>query len=453
MSTPIKLDPPTGTRDFFPPDARKRDYIIQKWDEACQVYAYEPYDSSVIESTRLWTEKDPEMIKQQYAFETPDGEQVSLRPEMTPTLARLIMSQLKILRMPLKWYSKPVCYRYEQTQRGRKREFYQLNCDVWGSKDILVEADIFSMIVYMFKSFGLNSNQVTLKFSSRKLIDEFLTRELKLNLSEDEFLKTCSVMDHVDKLSMEDLLQKLNKDVPSIPESIGLDMIKKLSFRKGISQRLSPQESLKLFKEGLSSDEFKSSEAIKEIETLLELCGPNGFDILEWLDFDTGIIRGLSYYTGIVFEGFACFGDVKRAICGGGRYDEILSTYGSNENVPACGFGMGDVVIGEILGDFGLLPDFSMNPVDDIVIPFNEKYRHVAIKVTQVLREKGRRVEMYLKKVKKLTVALDYANKLGATRAINIFPDEWDKEKKVQIKLLREENAESKITFVTLDEL
>ncbi|MED5375933.1 MAG: histidine--tRNA ligase, partial [Candidatus Thermoplasmatota archaeon] len=369
---------------------------------------FEEYDSPILEYEELYTRKQGEEITQQlFNFEDKGGRKVSLRPEMTPSLARLVMAQAKTLPLPLKWYSIPQCWRYERTQRGRGREHYQWNVDIWGTENISADAELISVMVHFFKSVGLNSNDLVIKISSRKVLEEVLGT---LGIKGNGFTQTCIIVDKMDKLPADVIENQLSE--------IGLDSTSITTIQTILGIR----ELDKL--EGHLGEQSSAVLELKELFSMLE-----SYNIQEWVEFDASIVRGLAYYTGSVFEAHDRKGEL-RAICGGGRYDRLLSSLGGND-LPASGFGFGDMVIMELLTERGLLPTITSGS-EDVVISLGEELRTVAMSVASKLRKKGRTVDVILDN-KKLKWAFRHADRIGASRLVMIMPEEW-KNGKIKIK-------------------
>ncbi|EFC38609.1 predicted protein [Naegleria gruberi] len=451
----IEVEPVAGTRDFLPEEMREREWLFSKFHETSKLFGFEPYDAPILEMEELYKRKGgEEIVQQMYNFIDKSELNVALRPEMTPSLARLILKNKKTLKFPLKWYSIPQCWRYETTTRGRKREHYQWNCDIWGVQDVTGECELFATIVNFFKLVSLSSEKVTIRFSSRKIIEDLIKLEFGLNLSDDKFKETCIIIDKMDKMEAEDVKKILVDKVPEISDEVALKIIKLMNFKKlNPNEDYSGSKALEAFKGMLTNQAFKDSTVFKEVEEIFAMVGKNGYDIEDWIEFDPSIVRGLSYYTGVVFEAFATVGDIQRAICGGGRYDKILGTYGAKDQIPACGFGFGDVVILEILRDLKLIPEYiTSQQVEDFVIPFDLSLRPQAAKIVSILRKKGRVADLYLKNPKKVGACFEYADKIGATRAIFVAPAEWNNGQ-VKIKMLREEDPEKKEFTVKIEDL
>ena len=397
-----------GTRDFYPEDMRLRNWLFDNFDDAALLHGFQEYDAPVLESEELYTRKQGEEITQQlYNFKDKGDRKVALRPEMTPSLARMVMSRAGALPMPIKWYSIPQCWRYERTQRGRGREHYQWNVDIWGTDEISADAELISVLVTFFRSVGLTEEDLVIKMSSRKVLEEVLG---SLGLEGDIFAKTCIIVDKMDKL----------------PADVVSEQLGDLGLEKSAIQTI---QSTLAIKEMNSLEEIlgKESAAVTELTSLFSAL--EAYGISGWIEFDASIVRGLAYYTGPVFEAHDRAGEL-RAICGGGRYDKLLSTLGGKD-LPATGFGFGDMVIMELLAEKGLVPEL-IGGVDDVVISLSPELRNAAMSVATSLRNTGKSVDLVLED-KRLKWAFKHAERSGAQRLVMVMPDEW-KEGKVKIK-------------------
>ena len=397
-----------GTRDFYPEDMRLRNWLFERFHSAARSHGFEEYDAPVLESEELYTRKaGEEIVGQLYNFEDKGGRKVALRPEMTPSLARMVMARAGALALPIKWYSIPQCWRYERTQRGRGREHYQWNVDIWGMNGIEADAELLSVLVQFFDSVGLSSEDLVIRISSRKVLEEVLG---SLGLEGEIFAQTCVIVDKMDKLP-EDIIEAQLSDLGLVSESIST-----IRSVLGITD-------LESLSSALSSD----SEALIELQSLFSLC--DSYGISDWVSFDASVVRGLAYYTGPVFEAHDRAGNL-RAICGGGRYDKLIGTLGGND-LPATGFGFGDMVVMELLADKGLLPELSTG-VSDVVFGMGTELRGAAMQVAAKLRSAGRTVDLVLED-KKMKWVFKHAERCGASRLVMVMPDEWA-EGKVRIK-------------------
>jgi len=394
--------------------------LFDNFTNASLLHGFEEYDAPVLEYEELYTRKQGEEITQQlYSFQDKGNRKVALRPEMTPSLARMVMARAGGLPMPIKWFSIPQCWRYERTQRGRGREHYQWNVDIWGTTEISADAELISVLVTFFEGIGLTAKDIVIRVSSRKVLEEVLG---SLGLEGDIFAQTCIIVDKMDKLSsdvIEDQLSDLGHDSK---------VVTTIQTVLGIKDMNSLQKALK--------DE---SVAVSELNLLFDAI--DSYGISEWVEFDASVVRGLAYYTGAVFEAHDRTGEF-RAICGGGRYDKLLSTLGGKD-LPATGFGFGDMVIMELLAEKNLIPEL-VSDIDDIVIPLNSDLRNAAVMVAASLRNSGRTVDLVLED-KKMKWAFKHAERIGAARLVLLAPDEWSR-KMVKIKDL-DTGEESEISL------
>ncbi|KAG5473054.1 hypothetical protein CUR178_02970 [Leishmania enriettii] len=409
----IEKEPVQGCRDFPPEDMRVRRYLFGVFHETARKFGFEEYDAPVLESEELYIRKAGEEITDQmFNFVTKGGHRVTLRPEMTPSLVRLQLAKGRSLLLPAKWYSIPQCWRYEAISRGRRREHYQWNMDIVGVKSVTAEVELLCAACAAMESLGLTAQDVGVRVNSRKLLQCALG---VAGVPDDLFAAVCVVVDKMEKLPEEQIRAEL--------EALGLDgqqaddIIKTLNL-KSIDD--------------FDKDLFNKNGALSELAEFFSQVRMYGYE--DWVQFDASVVRGLAYYTGIVFEAFDRSGEF-RAICGGGRYDNLFTLYGSPQPVSCVGFGFGDCVIIELLKKKRLLSPLS-HKVDDVVIPFNESQRGTALKVLKQLRDKGRSADIILDP-KKIAQTFSYADRIGADRAVLIAPDETEKGM-ARVKMLRE---------------
>jgi histidyl-tRNA synthetase len=394
--------PPRGMRDFYPEDVRLRNWLFGLWTEVSESFGFEEYDGPVVESEELFIRKSgEEIVGQLYNFADKGGRRLALRPEMTPTLARMIIAKGSSLPRPIKWFSIPQCFRYERMSRGRKREHYQWNLDVVGVDEPTAEAEVIAAAAEFLRRVGLGKEDFRVFLSNRRLLAELLRSR---GLPAEKFAEVCIVIDKKGKVTEEALKGMMSQ--------IGLSTTMAHSVFE-VLQLKNLEEAEEMLK-GAGA----SLEPLDETKGVLEYLSYYGLE--EFCRFDISIVRGLQYYTGPVFEFF----DVDRefrAICGGGRYDNLLESYGGGQ-VTAVGLGFGDVVISELLAEKRLLPDFQKT-IDYVVIPFSHEEREAATKVSQSLRQKGSTVSLILG-TKKLRKALAEADKAGAEKVVIVAPDE-----------------------------
>lgn len=398
----IDVNPPKGTRDFPPEDMRLRNWLFNNFREVSRVYGFEEVDFPVLESEALFIRKAGEEIRDQlYCFEDRGNRRVALRPELTPSLARLVIQKGKSLSLPLKWFAIGQCWRYERMTRGRRREHYQWNMDIIGVPEVTAEAELLSSIVAFFKRIGLTAADVGFKVSSRKVLQEVLKC---YGIPENMFGKVCIIIDKIEKIPLDEMKKELK--VVGVSEDAIEEMLQVLSVK-----------SLTKLEEILGG----GGEAMSDLKQLFSLAEKFGYS--DWIQFDASIVRGLAYYTGIVFEGFDRGGKL-RAICGGGRYDRLLSTFGGDD-LPACGFGFGDAVIVELLKEKKLLPELNVE-VENIVCALDPDLQGAASRVATILREKGQTVDLVLEN-KPLKWVFKRATRINAQRLILVGSSEWQR--------------------------
>lgn len=391
----INTQPISGTRDFNPIDCKIQQYILTKFKNVAESFGFNQYDTPILERMSLYSRKSGDEIEQQmYSFTDKDGEHLALRPEMTPSLCRLILKKMQAggdIRevLPLKWYSLPQCWRFETPQRGRKREHYQLNCDIVGDDSQNSEIELILLLISLFQSFGLTSKDVGIKINSRSILQKSLKA---IHVPDRLFNAVCIVIDKFDKIGVCGISAELRS------LDLGSDTID--SILSTIDNKIDiPNELVEMF---------------SHFEKL---------GLSDWVTYDPSIIRGLAYYTGIVFEAFDRKGEL-RAICGGGRYNKLLTTYGAKKDIPMVGFGCGDCVLLELLTERGLLPE--TDTLDFVVVAYNDMLIE-ATTISKILRNANAKVDQYLGTIKKVGKAFSYADKMNAKYVVFVAPDEWSK--------------------------
>ena len=400
------LRAPRGTRDFYPEDLRFRDWLFGHFRAVSRSFGFEEVDAPVLEHEELFTRKAGEEIAEQLFHFELHGRRYALRGEFTPSLARMIQARAGGLRLPLRWSAVAQCWRYERMTRGRRREHYQWNLDIWGEPAVTAEAELIAAIFALCDRLGLERGRVRVGISSRALLEETL-RAGVLRDRPEVFAPLCVVIDKLDKLGADAVVDQLCD--PEGPVGLARPDARQVVDWLGLR---SAEEAAA----GLPPD----APAGRDLQRLFELLDAYGLG--DCVEFDASIVRGLAYYTGTVFEAFDA--DRKlRAICGGGRYDRLLETLGGPA-IPAVGFGFGDAVIEALLEDEGLRPQPARD-LDAVVFPFGEGERPAAIRLASRLRASGRSVELVLGQPK-LKRALADADRAGARLAYLLGPDELE---------------------------
>jgi histidyl-tRNA synthetase len=398
---------PKGTRDFYPEDMAVREYIFSSWHATCKRYGFELYDGPMFEHLDLFTQKSGDEIeKQLYVFEDKGGRRMALRPELTPTLARMVASKGTNLKRPVRWYSIPRLFRYERMQKGRLREFFQLNMDILGVKDVSADAELIAAVIDMMRDLGFTDEDFTVHISSRTLLEELF---IHAGITPENLGALYNLLDKKHKITSEEFSAELSALTGSA------------SQRERIHQILSTQSLADVT--GINP----SLSALKDLQDLFALL--DGYAMGTYISFDIGIVRGLAYYTGIVFEVF----DKKRtlrAIAGGGRYDKLVGLYGGPDT-PAVGFAAGDVVLGELLKEKSGIPPLAPRSLVYIV-SFNQENPVKAIETAGIIRRAGISCEFSLKKTG-VGKQMELAHAARSRYVVFVGGDE-EKEGKIRIK-------------------
>ena len=390
-----------GFRDFYPADFALRDYIFRTWRQVAARYGFEEYDGPPLEPLELYTAKSgEEIVGQLYSFTDKGGREVSLRPEMTPTLARMVAARANGLKKPIRWFSIPQLFRYERQQRGRLREHFQLNCDLIGEAGYLADAEIVALAIDAVRAFGLGPENFRARLSDRRLLSALLGA---LGVSEAQTGTVYQVFDKLRRTPEEVSLRRL---VDGGLNRGTADLLLELARARSWDRLVAVDSSLRgVLGEG------------DPLRRTFEALSAMGFG--DYLDLDLGIVRGLAYYTGTVFELFDAEGEL-RAICGGGRYDNLLQSLGGVD-LPALGFGMGDVVLGELLRERGLAPPAPT--VDVFLAAISQDDITEVLGLARELRDARLRVE-YALAPQAVGKQLKLADTRGARVAIVVGPDD-----------------------------
>jgi histidyl-tRNA synthetase len=395
-----------GFRDFYPEEQALRNFIFATWRDVARRYGFQEYDGPPLEPLELYTEKSGEEIVQQlYAFEDKGGRKVALRPEMTPTLARMVGARAQALKKPIRWFSIPQLFRYERQQRGRLREHFQLNMDIVGEPGPAADAEIIAAVIDIARAFGLSHKDVRLRVSDRRILVEELTN--RHEVKQQELPGVLSALD------------KWERD-PAAAE-----------------RELQGKASVYRFVQTLGDAQGRPDATLMQSASAAPLAECLGYlrsmGLEEFVDVDLRIVRGLAYYTGIVFELF----DAKRslrAVCGGGRYDDLIRAI-AGVDLPCVGFGMGDVVLTEILKESQKLPE-AATQLDAFLVAVVSEDVPAVLGLAHELRDKGIAVE-YALHHQPIRKQLELAAARGAPRALIIGPDE----RKAKVALIRDLRA------------
>jgi len=405
-----KFQPYPGTRDFYPNEMFLRNWFFEKQREVCRNYGYEEYSAPILEYTDLYRSKSSEEIvnEQLYTFIDRGNREVSIRPEMTPTLARMIANRDQSYVPPLRWFSIANFMRYERPGKGRLREFYQLNVDLIGSNTVYSDVEILSVAMDILKSYGANEDQFIVRFSHRALLD------LWLGLTDKEKLRKIGrIIDKKEKITQEEF----DKELKSICEDKEIKAI--YNF---FQLRLESYQDLLKDIEPKSRDQI--SDILNQLSQMVKYLSVNHNP--KNLIFDPTIVRGFDYYTGLIFEIYDTHPENRRAIFGGGRYDNLIGQF-SKESLPAIGFGMGDVTLEAFLKNHRLIPEISTKQGFYFTL-FDENLYSEYLKITHLLRKNHLPIEISLSRPKKLGKEFELAEKKGYQFCLILGEDELKKQ-------------------------
>lgn len=390
------IPPVKGTRDFYPEQMAVRTWLYNTLRGVAESFGYQEWEAPILETLDLYAAKSgEELVKEQsYVFTDRGGDQVTLRPELTPSLARLVAQKQGQLTFPLRWWSFGPFWRYERPQKGRTREFFQWNVDMLGADSPEADAENVAVLAAFFERVGLTPEQVIILVNDRRLMDAQL----------DKFGVQPAL-----RLAVSSWIDRREKLVPDEWEAYGRQIGLADAQIVNLKAMLDDKE---LWKQ--SPEQVRFYRAIQAL------------GLGHFVQFDPSIVRGLLYYTGTVFEAWEVGGEIRRSILGGGRYNNLLADVGGDP-LPAVGFAMGDVVITLILEKYGLLPqDLQVNPAPVLVTVFDEARQLASLRLAADLRRKGLNVICYPEAVK-LPKQFKYADRIGARVALVLGPDEAEK--------------------------
>lgn len=423
----INTDPPAGTRDFLPEDMVVRNWLFDAWTRISKKFGFQQYDCPIVEYQNLYTRKaNDDIINEMFAFDLGNNK-LTLRSEMTPSLARMMMKFYKTAPSPFKMFSIAQCWRFEDIKRGRKREHYQWNVDIFDGEKIITEIEVLSIIVAFFEEIKLSPNDVVVKISNRMILQKIL---LSMNVQANLFDNACIIIDKMEKKSRVEISAMLKTEIGLNDDQV--DILYALCAVRNIDD--------------IANFLGDTDETFVELKAIFEISSKIG--ILPWLEFDASIVRGLSYYTGIVFE---CFPrnlpTLQKSICGGGQYDNLMTTYGYEKTIRAIGFGFGDVVIIELLRDLNKLP-IIQNETKYLVVAY-KGFSTEALVVCKMIHATGTNAEIYTGK-QTLSKAYSYANRKQIDNVILIAPNEW-RQNEILLKRLRDNTKNNQVVMPLVD--
>jgi histidyl-tRNA synthetase len=399
----LNTKPYKGARDFYPEDKRLQKYIFSVWREVVERYGYEEYDAPIIEPIEIFLAKTGEEIvnEQTYEFIDRGKRHVVIRPEMTPSVSRMVAAKRQELAYPLRWYSIPNLWRYERPQKGRLREHWQLNVDLFGAKSIEAELELIQIVDTIFKAFGAKESMYEIRLNHRELTDIIFKKYLKLD--SPTFHKVTKLIDRMHKMELTLFIQELDKVLSDKQKEEGLSekilKVTKINSVKDLSRVLKDQPAL---------------DELKELVVSLTNLGITNFK------YDPTLMRGFDYYTGLVFEVFDTSPDNNRSMMGGGRYDGLVGLFGVAP-VPTVGFGWGDVTLVNFLEGHHLLPKLTPEVRAYVALIGDVKTSYLS--VIQELRGHGINIAVDLSR-KKLGDQLKAAEKKGIDDVIIIGKNE-----------------------------
>ncbi len=383
------MQPLPGFRDFLPEDCAKRNYIFARWRRVARRYGFVEWEGSPLEPTELYKKKSgDEIVEQLFNFTDKGEREVALRPELTPTLARVVAAHEREFKKPLKWFSIGQFFRYEKQQRGRLREHFQLNCDIIGENDLAADIELVALCIDVLRTFGLTEKDFVVRISDREFWTGFLRER---NVPAERWDELLQIIDRSGREPRDKTAEKLGK---------------------------------------LAEPVFATLHSSGKSEKLDRLIGGlRGRGLADFVQIDIGIVRGLAYYTGIVFELFDRAGKF-RAIAGGGRYDNLIAQLSDGAvSLPALGFAMGDVVLSELINEIPRAREAmqkavaSDRKIDIYVVIAKEERRADALAQIQQLRDRGYRVD-YPMTPTKVARQFQAAEEAGAALAL-LYGDEW----------------------------
>ncbi len=381
-----------GTREFYPEEMALRNFIYEKARQASQLFGYQEWEAPYLETLELYAAKSGEELvrEQAFTFEDRGGSRVTLRPELTPSLARMIAKKQRQLTYPLRWWSFGPFWRYERPQKGRSREFFQWNIDMLGPDTPEADAELIAVAASFLKSVGLSPGQATIYVNNRHLMDSQFDA---IGIPAESRLMVSNLVDRRNKMN-EDAWQTYALEAGLTRPQ--LDGLVRLLENK---------------------DLWKEWEDLRRLFTALDALG-----VSEYVEFDANVVRGLLYYTGTVFEAFDVSGSVRRSLLGGGRYNNLLADVGGDP-LSAVGFAMGDVVVGIVLAENDLVPDFEPSPAPVLVTVFSEEFLAESLALSAELRKAGLNVTNYPEPVK-IANQFKFANKMGMKIALILGANE-----------------------------
>ncbi|MHA1191597.1 MAG: histidine--tRNA ligase [Promethearchaeota archaeon] len=430
MSKKFSTEPLRGMEEYYPDDLRELNWIIENIRDVAERYSFEEFESPQLEPIEIFAAKSSEELvnEQSFIVEKKKGEKLILIPELTPSLARMIAKKSQELKKPIRWFSIPTCFRYERPQRGRKRQFKQINFDILGEESLFADLEIFSIIVDIFKQFGAKPSQFQICYNNRRFVDALC--EIVLKVPKEKLSLIYKILDKSDKMEVDEF------------EKFVIDSFQDESIVQGI-YKIKDAENLNGFLSKFDTipEEFFETEGYKELNEFIKLL--EDAKISEYCSFSPNVVRGLDYYTGIVYEVFDMGTENRRSIFGGGRYDDLLSLF-SDEQITGTGFGMGTLMLSLFLQSYNLIPEEIRKKdfTDTIFIAsINKKVSKYALKLAKLVRDEEFPCIIDYR-FKNLGNQLSKANELGVLISLIVGSKEME-QNEVTIKNMKNEEQKS----------
>lgn len=407
-------EPLRGMKDFYPPELREINWIKGILEDITELYCYEEFETPLLEPIEIFAAKSSEELVNEQAFivEKKKGKKFLLRPEITPTLARMIAKKSQEIKKPIRWYSIPTCYRYERPQKGRRREFRQFNADLLGENSLYAEIEIFNMCIDILTSFGATPEQFQILYNNRRFIDALC--EIIFQIPEEKMQEVYTILDKSDKMEASEFEKYV---IDTFQNEIVVQGIQKLKESENLEDLLKKFDDI--------PDEFYNSDGYNELINLNKLIVNSGLS--EYCTFSPSVVRGLDYYTGTVFEVYDTGKDNIRAIFGGGRYDDLLSLF-SDEQLSGIGFGMGVLMLSLFLKTYDLIPEFirEKDYTDTIYIAsVNQDVANYSIELADIIRTEDLPCIVDYR-FKNLKSQLSKASELGVLISLIVGPKEME---------------------------
>jgi len=426
----LGTQPYKGARDFYPEDMLIRNYIFDIWRKICKSYGFEEYDFPVLEPYEIFAAKTGEEIvkDEMFSFQDKGGRRLAIRPELTPGTVRMLAQRYEQLIKPIKWFMIGQNYRFEKPQKGRGREFYQLEMNIFGIEKVIADFEIFCAMIDIMKAFGAEENMFKLYFSDRKLISALLNDYLKLDSNVQ--IKVRRQMDKRSKISKEEFFKSLKECDLSDKQIKIVENFMNSSFDK--------------LDEAIPKEILSNNKGYIGMIELIKLLKEN--DLYKYCAFNPSIIRGFDYSDGLVYEIFDTNPSNTRSLFGGERFDKLIKIFGDKYELPSTGFAMGDITLVEFLKNWNLLPSLSTD-IKVLVTIFSESTKKESFETAKKLREKGINTCVYLE-ADKLDKQLKYADRKGIPYVIILGPDEIKKGCVVVRDMRRKEQKETQIASI-----